>query len=1719
MNACQNLEKTVSEIHQNNPGKGLISSCHPGEGNRQLLLALNNNHADFPFEKRIGDFLRDHAQMTPGKTAIACLDSQLTFHRLNERVNQLARHLRNIGLREEQTVGLLLERSILLVESILAIWEAGGAYIPIETDYPAQRIHEILKDSCSNILLSCSWHVTPELATNYAGKIINPGHVPGSFPAGSAAFIEPNHGENRTDNLAYVIYTSGSTGKAKGAIIEHIGMMNHMWAKINDLQLTSQSIVAQNASHAFDISIWQFFAAMIVGGKTQIYPHQIIMEPEKFLARITRDRVTVLEVVPSYLAILLDSEDTVQNGQLNLDFLLVTGEEIKFPLVERWFKRHPGIKMVNAYGPTEASDDITHYIMDKLPVRERISIGSPIQNFQIYIVDENMNLCSPGTKGEIWAAGIGVGRGYLNNPELTNEKFIMPSGTSATRNPFEKGFLDLPKLLFNHHLPMYRTGDLGCRLPDGTIDFFGRIDHQVKIRGFRIELGDIERRLLAHESLKDAVVIDREDEPGKKYLCAYLVTAGEKLSIPDVKAYLLSQLPDYMVPSKFVEIEKLPLTGNGKIDRKNLPAPGTPGTAQKTPMVYITVEMMKMCDRESKHYNNNRNNDFDQEPMTEEFTLTPAEKEQILLTFNNTKAEFPENETVHGLFARQAQKTPAKAALIFNHHRVTYRELDERTDRLKWYLASRGAGHGTIIGIMAYRAMEMMIGLLAILKVGGAYLSIDPDYPRERIEYMLKDSCTRILLTNTMDRVNGVNEFLPLIIDLNNQENDTGQPMNFQALPDTDPGLFAVLYTSGTTGTPKGAILEHRGIINRLNWMQKAYPLDQKDVLLQKTPLVFDVSIWELFWWGFHGASLCILNPGDEVNPGAVIGAIHHAGVTTIHYVPSMFIPFLEHLKNPENSGKVAGLRQIFASGEALTTHHVTLFNDLLNNVYGTKLINLYGPTEASVDVSYFNCPAAEAIQKVPIGKPIDNIQLYILDKNNRLLPIGKIGELSISGTGLARGYINRPELTAEKFISNPFVKGEKIYKTGDLALWMSDGNIEFIGRKDHQVKMKGIRIEIGEIENCLLKHEHIKDAIVVTREDEQGEKYLMAYLLSPLSLIERDLRNYLSRELPRYMIPTSFVQLEQIPLMPNGKVNRTLLQKIKIKKETKLTNVTNETNETINNEIEKELAKIWAEVLNMEEIAVSENAHFFQLGGDSILALQAAIKARQVGIVLSSHQVFQYPCIKDLAAVVKSQAKKKHGLKKSGHFSLLQIDEKEMSELNARFPGLCAVYPLTPIQQQMLSYTLLVPDRGATVMQLSWIISGELDIHAFIEAWQTAACQHSILRTGFKNRRLKEPVMLLFNSVTIPFQQLDCSGMSAEQQYQAIKEYELDDKKQGFKLAQVPLMRLCLVILNKRRYRFICSYSALLLDNWSANLMVNDVFRFYDSYINKKARLGQALEEKSPPFADYVHWLLNHDPSDALDFWRQQLENFNAPVEFIPRFTAGDTPVSGFLPGQTEIKLLPLEVSHLTALANQYHLTPATILQGAWVIALSRFTGQDDVLSGVLSYGRPEQVPGIDAMVGLFINTVPVRTKIPRSGDLIAWLREFQDNQVRLRGFDYMSFADIAVGNRALLAKIQTAIYERTFVLVKHPGEEFLSGLSHENPIKINEYDNALIMDVPLRVYAELLGDDIIIRLRYDQGSLSLSYIEELAEHFGTVLRQGIKQPGIKMEDIVIRK
>ncbi|MBD2812050.1 amino acid adenylation domain-containing protein [Xenorhabdus sp. Vera] len=615
--------------------------------------------------------------------------------------------------------------------------------------------------------------------------------------------------------------------------------------------------------------------------------------------------------------------------------------------------------------------------------------------------------------------------------------------------------------------------------------------------------------------------------------------------------------------------------------------------------------------------------DDEQQAVNRLRLMDEQERQQILRGFNDTYKPFPQHMLIHQFVEQQAECTPDAIALSFDNEQLSYRELNQRANQLAHALVGAGIHPDDRVAICMERSLDMVIGLLGILKSGAAYVPLDPEYPTDRLAYILSDSEPVILLTH-----HGLQEQLPAteipVWVLDNptvQANITSQLINnldASHLGLTSRHLAYVLYTSGSTGQPKGVMNEHRGVVNRLLWAQDTYQLSSQDRVLQKTPFSFDVSVWEFFLPLMFGAQLVMARPGGHKEPYYLLEEIEKRGITTLHFVPSMLQSFLYYIP----AKRCSSLRQILCSGEALP---YALQQQCLSHFPHSELHNLYGPTEAAIDVTAWQCVPDRHIGQVPIGHPISNIQIYILDTHGEPVPVGIAGEIHIGGVGVARGYLNLPELTAERFVADPFSTDPdaRLYKTGDLGRWLPDGSIAYLGRNDFQVKIRGLRIELGEIETRLTQCTGIREAVVIARENETGDKRLIAYLIPDKDTTPSisQLREQLSKDLADYMIPSAFVRMEAFPLSPNGKLDRKALPTPDHSAMSTQEYVAPE------GETEEQLAAIWQSLLGLDRISRYDN--FFELGGHSLLVLQLQSQIKKTfDVGLSIHQLFSHPTL-----------------------------------------------------------------------------------------------------------------------------------------------------------------------------------------------------------------------------------------------------------------------------------------------------------------------------------------------------------------------------------------------------------------------------------------------------------------------------------------------------------
>ncbi|GAA0372815.1 non-ribosomal peptide synthase/polyketide synthase [Bacillus horti] len=1973
---------------------------------RKTIDSFNYKKAELP-QLTVHQLIEEQAINNPNQTAVYYRDKKISYQEINRKANQIARHLKKIGSQHEELVGVLMDRSPQMLEAILAIWKAGGAYIPIDPEYPTSRILTILEESNARFVISFSkhWNYSEE---EISTKAVLLDQLQGDLEEEGSGNLDLEASQH---DLAYVIYTSGSTGKPKGTMIEHLGMLNHIIAEIDELKMSKSSVLAQNASHCFDISVWQFFAALTIGGITAIYPNDIIQQPAQFTNQMIEDKVTILEVVPAYLSVMLDYIEESGVTPTNLEYLMITGETAKPAIVKRWFESCPTIKMVNAYGPAEAADDITQYTMSEPPKTDIIPIGSPLQNLSIYIVSPEMKLLPIGAMGEICVSGLGVGRGYLNQPDKTKDVFMEDPFTT------EKG------------VRLYKTGDLGRWLPDGSIEFFGRKDYQVKIRGFRIELGEIEATLVEHALVNEAVVLDLEDEQGNKYLSAYIDSKME-LEAREIKAHVGQYLPEYMIPSHIMFLEKLPLSPNGKVDRKALPKPelslaleatyvaprteleqglvqiwkdilgrekvgiddsffelgghslkamtlssrirrelemelplrevfkqvtireqsfylghgsrqafasiepaakrvfyplssaqkrmyflqqwdpsetsynmpgityiqvkeelrkedlqtafqqmidrhealrtsfhlvdGQPmqqihstahfqlewneldsdldhaqqkanvdaivqefmrpfqldvapllrgGLIQCTPTTYVLMldmphivsdgvtmnifvaEFMQAYRGEklpelSIHYKDyavwqneqiqqealkaqedywleeltgelpvlelatdfprpavksyegetfdfeldeavndriqqlsletgatsfmillaafnvllykytgqkdfvvgtpitgrshadlehvfgmfvntlalrttvdqelsfhsyldrvrektlkafenqdvqfetlverlnipreiNRNPLFEamfvmqnlaQSSVAEQvdmtfspyeldyqhakfdvtltaievekslrFTLeyctalfskdtmlclskhyielltqlvsqpnvplknadmlTKEEKHELLST-DEPAASFPSDKTIHQLFEERVNEFPDRIALRDGEYQMTYTELNETANRLANVLRQNGVGRkrDQIVALMSDRSMDMMIGILAILKAGAAYLPIDPDYPEERIRYMLEDSGAEWLVTK--EGLQGNTKHSCTVIDLDANFSPVNLASEYDGtLPSelaTPSSLAYIIYTSGTTGKPKGTMIEHRNVVRLLFNDRFQFDFSHKDVWTLFHSYCFDFSVWEMYGALLYGGELIIVPKEVAQDTKRFAQLLIDSKVTVLNQTPTAFYPLVQELEQLSAS---LFIRYVIFGGEALKPIMLQSFYERYPQ---TKLINMYGITETTVHVTYKDITEYEISQNISnIGKPIPTLTAYVFDHNQKLVPAGVIGELYVGGEGVARGYLNKEELTAERFISNPYRPEERLYKSGDLVKRLGNGEMEYYGRMDHQVKIRGHRVEVAEVEAFLLKHPAVRDAIVLARTDKYGDQELCAYFVSQKDAVDSsfgrtELRDYMLNQLPSYMVPAHFIPLDDIPITSNGKVDRKALpspQQV----------VSEGMYVAPRNSSELSLAKIWGEVLEIGQVGIHDN--FFEIGGHSLKAMTLVAHIhRELNIELTLREIFQYPTVRQLAEV--SQAKSRTA-------SFLAIAPAEDKEY----------FPLSAAQKRMYFLQQLDPTETSYNIPSVTYIDGKLEIDQLNRILTDLINRHEALRTSFHMhdehpvQKIHQTFSLSIEEIELPVDELNVT--ITERLDEAIAAFI-----RPFDLSDAPLVRVGLIKLEAERQVLMVDLHHIISDGVTMKLLVNEFTRLLH---------GEGLPAVKLQYKDYVQW--QNEPSQKSRMQQQEeywLSIFQEEAPLLQLATDFPRPAVKRYEGDTYYFELGSELSQkIKWISIESGTTSNMILLAAYYLLLHKYSGQDDLVIGTPVAGRTHA--DLEEVFGMFVNTLALRLQV----------------------------------------------------------------------------------------------------------------------------------------------
>ncbi|MDF5721977.1 MAG: amino acid adenylation domain-containing protein [Rhizonema sp. PD37] len=1065
--------------------------------------------------------------------------------------------------------------------------------------------------------------------------------------------------------------------------------------------------------------------------------------------------------------------------------------------------------------------------------------------------------------------------------------------------------------------------------------------------------------------------------------------------------------------------------------------------------------------------------------------LTKAEQHQLLVEWNHTQIDYPSLQCIHHLFEIQVEQNSNAVAVVFKDEQLTYPELNHRANQLAHHLQTLGVEPEVLVGICLERSVEMVIGLLGILKAGGAYVPLDPTYPKERLALMLEDTQVSVLLTQQhLVKILPPLQAQVICLDTDWKAKANGSNLQYQSNPVsgvTIKNLAYVIYTSGSTGKPKGVMNTHMGLCNRLLWMQDVYHLTKTDRILQKTPFSFDVSIWEFFWPLLNGARLVVAQPGGHQDSAYLVRLIASQQITTIHFVPSMLQVFLE-----EPGLEVCHcLKHVICSGEALPLTLQKRFFARLN----AQLYNLYGPTEAAIDVTFWVCDRHSNLPIVPIGSPIANTQIYLLDSFGRSVPIGVPGELHIGGEGLARGYLNLPELTAAKFIPNPFSQkpGTRLYKTGDKAHYLPDGNIEFLGRIDYQVKIRGFRIEIGEIETVLMQHQAVRETVVLARDVQLGDKQLVAYVVpsSKQTPTINQLQTFLREQLPEYMVPAVFVMLETLPLLPNGKVNRQILPTPDFAQPEK-----SETFVAPCTPIEQVLAGIWAEVLGLETVSI--HSDFFDLGGHSLLATRVISQVRKIFKVdLALRRLFEKPTIIQLAK---------------------EIERAIHAGLGLELPPIKRIsrdreLPLSFAQQRLWFLAQLEQNSPFYNIPSAFRLQGRLNLIALEQSLNEILRRHEVLRTTFLIVE-GQPIPVISPARWLSLPIIDLCKVPESQQQTMVRQLTITEAKQPFNLSTGPLLRVKLLWVSEQEYVALFTMHHIVADGWSIGVLVREMTALYQAFCNGQP---SPLDELPIQYVDFAAWQRQSAMKEVfkaqLCYWRQHLEGVPTLLQ-LP--TDYKRPTVATFQGATYSFSLSQELSFgLTTLSSQQKSTLFMTLLAAFKTLLYRYTGNTDIVVGTPIANRHQTE--IEGLIGFFVNILVLRTNLsnnPSFDELLSRVRE-----VALQAYTHqdLPFEQLVEELQPQRSTSYTPLFQVMFVLQNAPLPSIeLSGLtvsSVESNIGSAKFDLTLSMQETTEA---LLGT-----VEYNSDLFDRGTIERMVSHLHQLLTAIVANPKRHLDEL----
>ncbi|MFN6297586.1 MAG: amino acid adenylation domain-containing protein [Microcystis sp.] len=1077
--------------------------------------------------------------------------------------------------------------------------------------------------------------------------------------------------------------------------------------------------------------------------------------------------------------------------------------------------------------------------------------------------------------------------------------------------------------------------------------------------------------------------------------------------------------------------------------------------------------------------------------------LTESETNQLLFDWNHTKIDYKNDLCLHQLFEQQVELTPQAIAVKLENEFFTYQELNNRANQLAHYLQSLGVKADSLVGIFVERSLDMIIGILGILKAGGAYVPLDINYPKERITYILEDTQLSILLTQSQ-LLEQLPAFQGITICLDQDWSTIAKQSTVSPLVEVDQhNLAYIIYTSGSTGQPKGVMIEHRSVVNYILTTIREYGITSEDQILQFSSICFDASVEEIFVSLLSGATL-VLRTEEMLRSSEYFWQCCQKWQLTVLGIPTAYWHQLASELTPDTLPILSKIKLIVIGGEAIQPAKVQQWQTVTGQYSPlSRLLNAYGPTEATIAATFseFTSPT---ITNIPIGRPISNTQVYILDACLQPVPVGVAGELHIGGMGLARGYFNRPELTQEKFIPNSFEKDEvipptplnkggnepsKLYKTGDLCRYLTDGNIEYLGRIDNQVKIRGFRIELGEIETVLSQHNAVKTAVVIAQEDETNQKRLVAYIIPQKEIISApkeknslnvtELRQFLKAKLPEYMIPSAFVILESLPLTPNGKIDHRALPAPEFQSQEQYI--------APRNPIEEILSSIWAKVLKVAQVGIHDN--FFELGGHSLLATQLISRIREAfQVEMPLRELFVAPTIAELSQEIK------------------RLSEGEQpTELPILPRDKTAELPLSFAQTRLWFLAEFESNSSFYNIPLALRLEGNLNSEILIQSLEEICDRHEALRTNFITVDGIPTQVIQTRTWTVTV--VDLQHLSGSEKVIASQELAQNQAIQPFDLAGEPLIRITLLVLSETEHLLLVCMHHIVSDGWSMEVFLQELTALYNAYIQG---LSSPLNPLSIQYGDFTlwqrQWLQGEVLQQQLDYWQKQLAGAPALLS-LPTDRPRPNQQS-FAGGHLPFSLSWELTEKLTQLTQEQGVTLFMTLLTAYAVLLYRYTEQEDILIGtpIANRNRSE----LEGLIGFFVNTLVLRIDLsgkPNFNQLLGRVREMAMDAYAHQDLPFEMLVEVLQPERDLS---HAPLFQVDFLLQNSPPSPLeLTGLT-ATPLT-TENDTAKF---DLTLGMENTGAELKGVWEYNTDLFDRSTIERLTGNFITLLEALVVNP-----------